>query len=404
MPGRLDWSIGYFSKTRIQQCQFDQQTHDPEIRSMDQLRDKVTNISERKLRETMFKEGKTECDQEEFEQQKTQMLKSEQDAMVTTAPPPQGYPSGIFSLQIHNITGLEIERLNKRGAENGEVSDEEEAGEGMPSAYCTIIMNHRKTFKTRTKPQNAKPFFNAGCERFVRDWQDCEVFVTVRDARLHEDDPLLGIVHLPLGEVLKKQSQVMGFYPLTGGIGRGRIRLSMVWRSVQLEAPRNLLGWSYGTVEVQAMATVNDCPKDLRCPKLKFRTNLSVGKMYLTDDVGDGDDPRAATWWTKRGRSIALAVQNRYNSCLTVAFRDRGVFSDDTEAFGVLWLKDLVDEEQTEVEIPVWKGNFQRATACCLEKCGEQLATIKLKVTFWSGLVSEAGSMQRRPDLYREHN
>lgn len=394
MPGKLEWSVGYFSKTRVQECQFEQQTYDPEIRSMGQLKEKVANISERKLRETMFKEGKTECDLEELEQQKTQMLKTEQDAMMITAPPPEGYPSGIFSLQIHNITGLEIERLNKREAENGEASDEEETGEGLPSAYCTIIMNHRKTFKTRTKPQNGKPFFNAGCERFVRNWRDCEVFVTVRDARLHEDDPLIGIVHLPLGDVLRKRSQVVSFYPLIGGIGRGRIRLSMVWRSIQLELPRNLLGWGCGTVEIQPKAIVNNCPKDLKCSKLKIRTNLSHGKMYLTDDVEDRDDPRAAIWWTKRGRSLALAVQNRYNSCLTIAFQDRGLFGDDTEAFGVLWLKDLVDEEQTEVEIPVWKGDFRRATACCLEKCGERLATVKLTLTVWSGLASGAQNIQ----------
>ncbi|KAH8734973.1 hypothetical protein BGZ61DRAFT_342410 [Ilyonectria robusta] len=388
MPGKLEWSVGYFSKTRIQQCQFDQQTHDPEIRSMDQLKEKVEKSCERKLRETMFKEGKKDRNLGELEQQKAQELKTEQDAMIISAPPPNGYPSGLFSLQIHNITGLEIERLNKRdSAGDGAASDEEEAGEGLPSAYCTIIINHRKTFKTRTKPQNAKPFYNAGCERFVRDWRECEVFVSVRDARLHEDDPLLGIVHLPLGEVLKERSQIMGFYPLTGGIAQGRIRLSMVWRSIQLQAPRNLLGWQYGTVEVHPTATVADCPKDLRSAKVKLRTAISAGKMYQTkgDTKGGGS---TATWSTKRGRSLALAIQDRYSSCLSIAFRERGVFGDGTAAFSVLWIKDLVDEEETELELPVWKGDFQRATACCLEECGEKLATIKLEVTFWSGLGS----------------
>ncbi|KMQ81602.1 hypothetical protein RF55_25811, partial [Lasius niger] len=166
----------------------------------------------------MFKEGKTERDEAELEQQKAQELKAEQDAMINSAPPPDDYPSGLLSLQIHNITGLELQRWRKRRAEDDddddEASDEEETGESLPSSYCTVIVNHSKTFKTRTKPQNAKPFFNAGCERFVRDWRDCEVFFSVRDARLHEDDPLLGIVHLPLGDVFKERSQVMGFCPL----------------------------------------------------------------------------------------------------------------------------------------------------------------------------------------------
>ncbi|KAF7553634.1 hypothetical protein G7Z17_g3523 [Cylindrodendrum hubeiense] len=402
MPGKLEWSVGYFSKTRIQQCQIDQQTHDPEIRSMEQLKEKVENSCERKLRETMFKHGKKDRDLGEFEQQKAQELKAEQDAMIISAPPPHGYPSGLFSLQIHNITSLEIERLNKRdSAGDGAASDEEEAGEGLPSAYCTIIINHRKTFKTRTKPQNAKPFYNAGCERFVRDWRECEVFVSVRDARLHEDDPLLGIVHLPLGEILKERSQIMGFYPLTGGIGQGRIRLSMVWRSIQLQAPRNLLGWQYGTVEVQPTATMADCPKDLRSAKAKLRTAISAGKMYPSEGDTKEKGSAAATWSTKRGRSLALAVQNRYSSCLSIAFRNRGLFGDDTAAFSVLWLKDLVDEEETELELPVWKGNFQRATACSLEECGEKLATIKLKVTFWSGLGSAHARWASRDENLR---
>ncbi|KAM5377336.1 hypothetical protein ACJZ2D_005017 [Fusarium nematophilum] len=385
MPGKLEWSIGYYSKTRIQQCQFDRQTHDPEIRTMEQLREKVDKSCERKLRETMFKEGKKERDADELEQQKAQELKAEQDAMIISAPPPDGFPSGLFSLQIHNITGLELERLNKRQAANeAEATDEEDAGDGLPSAYCTIIVNHRKTFKTRTKPQNAKPFYNAGCERFVRDWREAEVFVTVRDARLKEDDPLLGIVHLPLVEVFRERAQVMGFWPLTGGIGHGRIRLSMVWRSVQLQAPRNLLGWQYGTVEVDPTVTVENCPRDLRTSKLKFRTSISAAKMYAED----GQDPNTATWRSKRDRPLALAVQSRYSSCLSIAFREKGFFGDDTAAFSVLWLKDIPDEEETQLELPVWKGDFQRATACCLEKCGERIGTIKLKVIFWSGLGS----------------
>lgn len=381
MPGKLEWSVGYYSKTRIQQCQLDQQKHDPKIRSMDQLKQKVNDSCERKLRETMLKEGRNERDIAELEQQKAQELKAEEDATIISAPPPDGYPSGLFSLQIHNITGLELERLSKKESSKEDVqSDEEETGEGLPSAYCTIIMNHRKTFKTRTKPQNSKPFYNAVCERFVRDWRECEVYVSVRDARIHEEDPLLGIVHLPLGDLFQERTQVMGFWPLTGGVGHGRIRLSMVWRSVQLQAPRNLLGWQYGTVEVQPTATVIDCPDNLESAKLKFRTNLSSGKMYTDKD--------SQTWKTKKGNRLRLAVQNRYSSCLSVALRHKGLLGTDTAAFGVVWLKDLIDEEEMDLEIPVWKGDIKRATKCSLDQCGERIATIKVNVKFWSGLVS----------------
>ncbi|KAF2725521.1 hypothetical protein K431DRAFT_290643 [Polychaeton citri CBS 116435] len=379
MPGKLEWSVGYYSKTRLQRCQLDRQTFDPDIRSMDQLKKKVDEVCERKLRETMLKGGKGNRDQDEFEQQKMQELKSREDAMITSAPPPDGFPSGIFSIQVHQITGLELEKLSKGNAEkDNEASDEEEEGEGLPSSYCTIIINHKKVFKTRTKPQNAKPFFNAGCERFIRDWREAEIHVSVRDARVHEDDPLLGVVYLPLKEIFENRSQVNGFWPLTGGVGYGRIRLSMVWRSVQLQAPPSMLGWEYGTVEISPTATSSDCPQDLEGAKLKIRTNISTGKMYA--------ERNEQRWATSKSRSLKLAVQGRYSSCMTIAFKQSALMGQKVTAFSILWLKDIPDEEEQELTLPIWKGDFARARACCLEEYGEKVGTITLKLTFWAGM------------------
>ncbi|EXV00003.1 C2 domain protein [Metarhizium robertsii] len=379
MPGKLEWSVGYFPKARIQQGQFDKQTHDPKIRSMEQLKEKVDETCERKLREFMIKEGIKVRDEEELEQQIIQETKTQTDAMICSAPPPDDYPSGLFSIQIHNITGLEVERLNKRQPEDyDEESDEEEEGDGLPSSYCTVIINHSKTFKTRTKPQNAKPFFNAGCERFIRDWRDSEVFVSVRDARLHEDNPLLGIVHLPLAELFKDRSQIMGWYPLSGGVGRGRIRLSMVWRSVRLQAPSNLLGWQYGTVDVHPIAVSENCQPELKSCKLKLKTDISMGKMRPIGSSGK--------WTSKKEQDLHLAVKKRYSSCMAVEFRDKRFLGDKVSAFCVLWLKDIPDEEEQHLELPIWKGDYERATANCLGDCGEKLGTLKVKLTFLSGM------------------
>ncbi|KAG6002976.1 hypothetical protein E4U43_000986, partial [Claviceps pusilla] len=390
MPGKLQWSVGYFPKTRIQQCQFARQTHDPKIRSMEKLQHKVEETCERKLREFMIKEDIKVRDEQELQQQVMQEMTDETDAMIISAPPPDGYPSGLFSIQIHNITGLAIERPNKRQVDDydDEASDEEETGDGLPSSYCTIIINHSKTFKTRTKPQNAKPFFNAGCERFVRDWRDCEVFVSVRDARLHEDNPLLGIVHLPLADLFKDRAQVMGWYPLSGGMGRGRVRLSMVWRSVVLQAPRNLLGWQYGTLNVHPVAVSRDCPPELRSCKLKLKTDICMGKMYCARaSPEETSADRGGKWTAKKEQSLHLAVKKRYSSCMAVEFRDKGFLgADKVAAFCVLWLKGIADEEEEELQLPIWKGNYERAVINCLEECGERVGSLKIKVTFWAGM------------------
>lgn len=396
LPGKLEWSVGYFAKTKMLDSQFAHQTRDPKVRNMEQLKKKVERTCERRLREAMLKDSSIERHEGEMQKQRELEFKSEQDLMIVSGPPPEDYPSGLFSLQIHNITGLEIRRLSKKSESKlGSASDdEEETGEGLPSAYCTIVINHRKTFKSRVKPQNSKPFFNAGCERFIRDWRDCEVFVTVRDARLHEDDPLLGIVHLPLHEVLKERTQVMGFWPLSGGIGSGRIRISLVWRSVTLQAPRNLLGWQYGTLDVQPVVTGVGLPEDLRGAKLSFRTNIGSGKMHAE---GSADADGNPTWTTKSHKDVALPVHQRYGSCFSIAFRDKKRFlGDRTAAFCVLWLKDIVDEEETELELPVWKGDFKRAVSNCLDEAGERCGTLKLRVTFWAGMVSEIHILQHQ--------
>jgi hypothetical protein len=226
--------------------------------------------------------------------------------------------------------------------------------------------------------------------------------VSVRDARIDEEDPLLGVVFLPLNEIFKERSQVMGFWPLTGGVGYGRIRLSMVWRSLQLNAPPNMLGWDYGTLEVQPWATVTDdsqLPQDTTSTKLKFKTSLSSGKMHYDKDQGK--------WTAKREESLKLAVNKRYSTCLSVALKHKGKMGENVDAFCVLWLKDLVDEETTEMDLTIWKGDFKRATACCLTECGEKLGTLKLKLTFWAGLVSQdlvsvlSGVLTRRNRVVR---
>ena len=127
----------------------------------------------------------------------------------------------------------------------------------------------------------------------------------------------------------------MGFWPLAGGVGHGRIRISMVWRSLQLQAPTKMLGWDYGTVEVQPHATASsDLPSDLQSTKLKFRTNISSGKMHADKD---GEQ---VSWTAKKEKRMRLAVQKRYSSCLSIAFKKKGVVGEDVAAFAVLWLKD----------------------------------------------------------------
>ncbi|KAF2831902.1 hypothetical protein CC86DRAFT_339940 [Ophiobolus disseminans] len=371
MPGKLSWSVGYFSKTRITEDQLTAQEEDPEIKTMDQLKKKVYAEAERKLREASIDH------QPEVEQQKQEDFKTRQDQLIIASPPSQEYPSGILSIQIHQITGLELEVLNKNDKAGKEEADDEEEQGDFPSSYCTIILNHKKVFKTRTKPKNSKPFFNAGCERFIRDVRNTEVHIAVRDARIHEDDPLLGIVYLPLEKVFHNRSQINSTFPLSGGVGYGRARISIVFRSVQCQLPKELLGWDYGTLDIKPTVKSISLPEEMQKMRMKIRTRNSRGKVH---SKGQNE------WKTKDSKPIRLPVRMRYASPLIIEFRQDATLRDHTPAFGIYWLKDIPDNEEQTIRIPIWKGDFDRAQDNVLDSYGDKVGEIELTLTFWSGL------------------
>ncbi|KIX97700.1 uncharacterized protein Z520_06478 [Fonsecaea multimorphosa CBS 102226] len=391
MPGTLKWRVGYFTKTKITEEQLAKQTADPNVRTIEELRKQVGETAERKLREaTAHDESK------EIKQQKEEDYKEREDALIISSPPPDDYVSGIFSIQIHNITGLEVESLQKREKNTGNDNREDEAeqNDDLPSSYATIILNHQKIYRTRTKPKNAKPFFNAGTERFVPDWKAAEVMISVRDDREREDDALLGIVYLPLRRVFKERSQVMQTYPLVGGIGYGRARISMVWRSVELKLPKELLGWNFGTLEVKCPVRAKGGKENttegrsFTQQRIKLRTNMMRAKMYPT---GSGDDGE----WTPKGdkESVFLAVRKRYSSALIIECRKSRLGPDSTPALGVFWLKDIPDEEEKTIVVKLWKGSKEaahRATTSYgysgLEENEQPLGELELTVKFWRGL------------------
>jgi hypothetical protein len=307
--------------------------------------------------------------------------------MIAT-PPPSQYPSGILSVQIHQITGLELESLNKsKVAEKENESDEQEEGDDLPSSYCNIIINHQKVFKTRTKPKNSKPFFNAGCERFIRDIHNTEVHISVRDARVHEDDPLLGIVYLPLAKLFKNRSQINANFPISGGVGYGRARISMVFRSLKLQAPRNMLGWDFVTLDIDPNVKAIEISEDLKNLRMKIRTTLARGKLHSGAQDGDVNQHDShIVWKTKKSGPIRLPVRKRYSSPLVVEFRKDAALSDHTPAFAILWLKDIPDNEEQTVRLTVWKGDLSRAENNVLDEYGEKAGEIEIKLTLWSGL------------------
>ncbi|KAI9681383.1 MAG: hypothetical protein M1817_002666 [Caeruleum heppii] len=335
MPGQLHWEVGFFGKPKFR----------PALRSHGQN----TNLPD-KLK-----------DKPELQDEKGSLDNEEEDAVAHTPPDPL-WPSGICSVIVHQIVNLEFENIkgsdgNRRGREfepakpAGEITQEE--GGQLPSSYCTILFNDQLVYRTRAKAVSSKPIFNAGTERFVRDWRSAIVTVTVRDQRQREHDPILGVVPLRLTDILSSSSQVTRWYPLDGGIGFGRIRLSLLFRSVETKLPPNMLGWDVGTFEFTSDRIL--ALEYSSHAKLKMRTGGSIGKLPRTQaqKLPEGD----GYFWDlvkKDGRNdVRLPVRYRYRSPVVFEFHTASKRSPD--AYAVVWLQHLVDNEEANINIPIWK-------------------------------------------------
>lgn len=255
------------------------------------------------------------------------------------------HPSGSWKPNMHYTQGQDT---------TGPEVEEDEAQ--CPSAYCTIIINDQLVYRTRTKPLSNKPFFNANTERFVRDWRTAVCMVAVRDSRTREHDALLGIVPLKLSEVFKNASQVTKNYPLIGGVGEAKVRISLLWESIDHTLDKKLLGWDVGNLRVtsdrfEALAHDGDC-RQLKNMTLKMFTSLSSMKVSRRLSHAQKD----VVYWNTgmaENEHFELPIINRHSSALCIEFH--GTARRSAYAISVLWLTEILDNQKNTIKIPIWR-------------------------------------------------
>ena len=343
MPGELHWEVGFFGKPQFR----------PALR---------TDGKNKALPEALR-------DRPELQDEKG-VQNTEQDDAVQHTPPDPLWPSGICSIIVHQIVNLELE--NVKGTEGSRKGREfepakpygestEETGSTLPTSYCTILYNDQLVYRTRAKAVSSKPIFNAGTERFVRDWRSTIVTVTVRDSRNREHDPILGVVPLKLSDILETSSQVTRWYPLDGGIGFGRVRISLLFRSIETRLPPQQLGWDVGTF-IFASDRI-DAPGYNHHARIKLRTGGSIGKIGRASCHAMKDEGKDGYYWDlaqnrkqsedQKGERIKLPVKYRYRSPVVFEFHTANKRKPD--AYAVLWLNTLIDNEDVDIELPIWR-------------------------------------------------
>ncbi|KZO96650.1 hypothetical protein CALVIDRAFT_537016 [Calocera viscosa TUFC12733] len=346
MKGTLSWSIGYFTKV-------------PLSKELELLPDGPVPPPAKTAPELEMRPG------DKAPNPAAKDLPPPEPDVQRTPPNPK-YKSGILSVIVHQVNNLERQNLggasgNDREGRAGQDTDEASEQEGnLPSGYCEIVVNDDMVYKTRVKQYTTMPFFEAGTEVFVRDWEKCVVRVVVRDSRLREKDPILGIVTLPLKKVLEKGSEVTRLYAIEEGVGWGRANITVLFKAIDAKLPPNQLGWDTGTVELFGPIKIEPTgPTNeewmSKAKRLVASTTDSTEVIPKSEAVIDNN----SVSWTF-DEKVRLPVYNRYASSLVFEIGGGGVSiagaGSRPDAVAVLWLQELEDDKEVDIRIPVVFG------------------------------------------------
>ena len=378
-------------------------------------KDDVSVRDGKELEDDSVEEGSPLSEQSINREKKTQTRNQATD--VDFEPPNPSLPSGILSMQIHQIANLEVvdrhqpKRPRKKDEPGQDVDtvETEDDPEHAPSAYCRIILNDEIIFQTRTKALNSNPFFNAGTERFVRDWRRTLIMVVVYDYRVREADAILGVVPIKLSDLFRNSSQITQFFPLAGGVGHGRIRMSLLFRPIDhMTRFKNKLGWNIGTVRLLASPVATDFDEskgasghDVHLVALRASTLAGTAKIHA-NRARYVDESKAAVEWKLSEEELPLKVpaRRRYAAPYVIEFRGLSALGKrKTTHMCIVWLQDVPDDDVIDLALPIWRPqqgkDFHRLrqnyhhyeNEAEAEKLGvERMGYLHVKLQFKSGL------------------
>jgi len=203
-------------------------------------------------------------------------------------------------------------------------------------------------------------------------------------------------------------------YPLERGIGYGNIRLSLLFRPIEAKLSPNLLGFDIGTLHVHSMRVVDVAPdmKDaLSSCKLKIGTPSSDVKISSGEVEGQEDE--TVEW--EPDQPLLLPLERRYSSAMVVKFIPTGITTTSTKGIAVLWLRDLIDNDEHTIRIGIWgTKNSERIEQNYMSRDGHEdtaglpnneneeervrIGTLEIDAVFKPGLTEEHSKTRHSGD------
>ena len=138
---------------------------------------------------------------------------------------------------------------------------------------------------------------------------------------------------------------------------------------MEAKLPRTLLGFDTGTLCIHGVSVkVNEKPASDCCGKseLRLKTTQSDVEHKLPIKTVAHRDQNFTLWEMDDTKSRDVAVRQRYGSALLVSFKSSGtggLIWNSRKAQAVLWMRDIADNEDQTIELPLWSvtdGDFSR--------------------------------------------
>jgi len=329
--GRVAWSVGYFSKQDIKDDQQDKETKDEKVEE--------------------GKEAESKPDDETVK------------PIIERISPDFNPSLGILAIQIHGISSLKFKDASA-----------DDAMEEAPSSYVEVLLANRLVFKSRTKMDDGEPCFNAMTEQ-VCDWTTSNCVFVVRENKVAGKNAILGVVPIQLKDVFQKSSLVTDTYPMAGGIGSGRLRLSLLFRSLELPKSAPRLPASVGLLTVHSIKIKSKDEETMNVLQDSFVELSTISaKAHLSKDRYRKTGNQSCEW--QLDSRILLPIYRREATAMIVKIRSKksAVQKKKTVAIATLWLNQLEDEKGREgdatqtLELALWDVSSNRERRKHLER------------------------------------
>ncbi|CZT13376.1 uncharacterized protein RCO7_09801 [Rhynchosporium graminicola] len=346
--------------------------------------------------------------------EKVEVAEKEKVQDATNTVPDPNLPSGILALTIHQCINVEVKHPSKKSMGYVEVQNQDDDGEDagdvenvsidyIPSLYVSADINDELVYRTRVKHISSTPTYNSSTEAYVRDWRLATLNLSVWDTRKKSDDCLVGVAAVKLSDIFHESSSVVKFYDLKGGEGTGRIRVSMIFRSMMMKLEESLLGYSVGSFVFTSPIIATG---DMNTSRINLRASGSKRTIKASKD----SDNRGRTWELEKPKNI-IPVSHRYLSPLVIEFVGSGLTESKlagplgkSKHYALVWLHTLIDNKPQTFTLPIYRtSNPDRLLQNVVDSSDDDMSLEKIGTVQFEARF-KAGIDEAHEEFLEDHN